>query len=184
MFDVTNRPSVHPRHGAAWFAGVGLLDVVAGIFAVAWPGVTVLVLALLFGFLLLMAGLVSVSTGLMVRRAGGRAMMPFLFGGAAVVAGIICLVHPGAGVFAIILGCTVWFLLTGVGQLALARTGAPMRGWLTVMGVLSIVAALILIVNPGVAIATVGLIAGLSFLIRGAGELALGWRLRGHSAGI
>jgi uncharacterized membrane protein HdeD (DUF308 family) len=181
MLAGNSRMLLHPRHGSIWFLGVGLIDVVAGLFAVAWPGVTVLALALLFGLLVLMAGIVSISTGLMMRRAGAEATVPFVFGGAALIAGLICIVHPGAGVFAIIVGCALWFLLTGLGELALARTTSPMRVWFAVMGTLSVIAALILIVNPGVAIATVGLIAGISFLIRGAGELTLGWRMRAHA---
>jgi uncharacterized membrane protein HdeD (DUF308 family) len=170
-----------PRHNSIWLLGVGLIDVVAGLFAIAWPGVTVLALALLFGLLVLLAGVVSISMGLVVRRSGGEPLVPFVFGGAALIAGIICLVHPGAGVFAIILGCTLWFLMTGLGELALARTQSPMRIWFLGMGTLSLIAALILIVNPGVAISTVGLIAGIAFLIRGAGELSIGWRLRGRT---
>ena len=45
-------------------------------------------------------------------------------------------------------------------------------------GIVSIVAAVVLLVHPGVAIVTVALVAGIAFLVRGAGELALGWRLR------
>ncbi len=177
MFSAT---AIQPRHSSAWFLGVGLIDIVAGLFAVAWPGVTVLALALLFGIMVLIAGAVSLGTGLMIRRSGGDGIVPLVVGGVAIVAGLICVFHPGAGVFAIIVGCTLWFLFTGLGELALARVDSPMRPWFLVLGVLSIVAAIVLIVNPGVAIATVGLIAGISFLIRGAGELSIGWRLRGH----
>ena len=181
MFNSSAGQALQPRHNSTWFLGVGLIDVVAGLFAIAWPGVTVLALALLFGLLVLLAGVVSISMGLLVRRSGGDSLVPFVVGGVALIAGIICLVHPGAGVFAIILGCALWFLMTGLGELALARTQPPMRIWFLGMGILSLIAALILIVNPGVAIATVGLIAGISFLIRGAGELSIGWRLRSHT---
>ena len=175
MFAAT---AIAPRHSSTWFLGVGLIDIVAGVFAVAWPGVTVLALALLFGIMVLIAGAVSIGTGLMIRRSGGDGIVPLVVGGA-VIAGLICVFHPGAGVFAIIVGCTLWFLFTGLGELALARVSSPMRPWFIGLGVLSILAAIVLIVNPGVAIATVGLIAGISFLIRGAGELSIGWRLRG-----
>jgi uncharacterized membrane protein HdeD (DUF308 family) len=168
-----------PRHGSGWFLGVGAIDVIAGLVAIAWPGVTVLALALLFGILVLMAGLVSISMGLLIRRSGGDAVVPFVFGGAALIAGLVCIVHPGAGVLAIIVGCTLWFLFTGLGQLALARVHSPMRTWFLVMGGLSLLAAVILIARPGVAIATLGLVAGIAFLVRGAGEVALGWRMRG-----
>lgn len=47
-----------------------------------------------------------------------------------------------------------------------------------VLGVLSIAAPVIMISNPNVAVVTVALIAGISFLIHGAGEVALAMRLR------
>jgi uncharacterized membrane protein HdeD (DUF308 family) len=166
------------RAAGTWLTFVGVIDIVAGLVALAWPGVTVLVLAVLFGLLVLFAGLVSIMVGSVMRRAGGRVWAPFAFGIAAVIAGVICLIHPGAGVFAIILGCALWFLLTGVGYFGMARVNPAMRVWFTIMGGLSVIAFIVLIVEPGVAIVTVSIIAGISFLVRGVGQLALGWRLR------
>jgi uncharacterized membrane protein HdeD (DUF308 family) len=157
---------------------LGGIDVVAGLIALAWPGVTVLVLALIFGLMLLMAGLVAIGIGSVVRRAGGSPAATWVVGGVAVLAGLICIFHPGAGVWAIVLGCSLWFLVTGVGDLLVAAASPAHRVWFGILGVVSIVAAVVLLVHPGVAIVTVALVAGIAFLVRGAGELALGWRLR------
>jgi uncharacterized membrane protein HdeD (DUF308 family) len=46
--------------------------------------------------------------------------------------------------------------------------------------VLSLIAFVVLIAEPGVAIVTVSIVAGISFLLRGAGQLALAWRLGRH----
>lgn len=105
-----------------------------------------------------------------------------VIGGAAVLAGLICLFHPGAGVWAIVLGCALWFLLTGVGDLLVAAASPAHRGWFGILGVVSIVAAVVLLVHPGVAIVTVALVAGIAFLVRGAGEIALGSRMRSVTA--
>jgi uncharacterized membrane protein HdeD (DUF308 family) len=167
------------RANGTWLSVVGVIDVIAGLIALSWPGVTVLVLAVIFGLLVLMAGLVSIGVGSLLRRTAGHTVWPpFVFGVAAVIAGIICLIHPGAGVFAIILGCALWFLLTGVAYLGMARVPSQLRVWFGVIGVLSLIAFVVLIAEPGVAIVTVSIIAGISFLIRGASQLALGWRLR------
>ena len=157
---------------------LGGIDIVAGLIALAWPGVTVLVLALIFGLLLLLAGVVAIGIGSAVRRAGGSPTATWVIGGVAVIAGLICVFHPGAGVWAIALGCSLWFLLTGVGDLLVAAVSPAHRVWFGILGALSIVAAIVLLVHPGVAIVTVALVAGIAFLIRGAGELALGWRMR------
>lgn len=183
----TNPLSPHPL-GARGIAGrahdsrhlvvLGGIDVVAGVIALAWPGVTVVVLALIFGLMLLLAGVVALGIGSVVRRAGGSPVATWVIGGIGVVAGLICIFHPGAGVWAIVLGCSLWFLLTGVGDLLVAAASPAHRVWFGVLGVLSIAAAVILLVHPGVAVVTVALVAGIAFLVRGAGELTLGLRMR------
>ncbi|MET3806118.1 uncharacterized membrane protein HdeD (DUF308 family) [Nakamurella sp. UYEF19] len=157
---------------------IGSIDVVAGLIALAWPGVTIVVLALIFGLLLLMVGVMAIGVGSVVRRAGGSPVATYVIGGIAVVAGLICIFHPGAGIWAIVLGSAIWFLLTGLGDLLVASASPANRVWFGILGVLSIVAAIVLLTHPGVAIVTVALIAGISFIVRGVGELALGWRIR------
>jgi uncharacterized membrane protein HdeD (DUF308 family) len=157
---------------------LGAIDIVAGLIALVWPGVTVLALALVFGVMLLVGGFLAVAVGSTLRRAGGSPAASWVVGGVAIVAGLICIFHPGAGIWAIVLGCAVWFLMTGISDLVVASASSANRLWLGVLGVVSIIAAVVLLVHPGVAIVTVALVAGISFLIRGAGELSLGWRMR------
>jgi uncharacterized membrane protein HdeD (DUF308 family) len=151
----------------------GVIDVLAGIVALVWPGVTVLALAIVLGVLLLMSGAASVSIGVRTRSAGMVGL-----GVVALIAAVIVLVHPGAGVFAVLLGCAIWFLLMGIADLSAAWSGASGRAWWALLGVLSIGASVIMLADPGVAISTVAIIVGLSFLLRGMGEFSLGLRVR------
>lgn len=152
---------------------VGVLDIVVAVVALLWPDVTVLVLALLLGILLLLSGMMLLGLG-----AAARSPWLLVLGVLALVAAVICFVHPGAGVFAILLGCALWFLLNGVADIAAAMSGVAGRAWWAVLGVLSIVAAVIMISSPGVAVVTVAIIVGISFLIRGIGQIALALYLR------
>ena len=152
---------------------VGVLDIVVGVMALIWPDVTVLALALLLGFLLLLSGVT-----LLGLAAAARSPWLLILGVLALIAAVICLVHPGAGVFAILLGCAFWFFLNGVAELGAAMSGVDGRVWFGVLGVLSIIAAVIMISVPGVAIVTVAIIAGISFLMRGIGQIALARYLR------
>jgi uncharacterized membrane protein HdeD (DUF308 family) len=152
---------------------VGVLDIVVGVAALIWPSVTVLALAVLLGFVLLLTGATLLGLG-----ATARSPWLLVLGVLALVAAVICFVHPGAGVFAILLGCALWFFLNGIAELAAAMSGVAGRIWWGGLGVLSIVAAVIMISVPGVAIVTVAVIAGISFLMRGLGQLALARHLR------
>lgn len=158
---------------------VGILDVLVGVVALAWPGVTVAALAILFGLFLLLSGIVAVSISWRTRSVVG-----LVLGVLAIVAAIICFVHPGAGVVAILLGCALWFFMLGLVYLGAAFAGARDRLWWAVLGVLSLIASVIMIASPGVAISTVALLVGIAFLIRGGGELALAWRMRGMHRGV
>jgi uncharacterized membrane protein HdeD (DUF308 family) len=152
---------------------VGALNIVAGFAAVIWPDATVLVLALLLGIFLLISGSALLAIGASV-----RSVLMVVLGVLALVAAVICLVHPGAGVVAILLGCALWFFVNGVVELSAAIMGVAGRIWWGVLGVLSIAAAVIMVSNTDIAIATVALVAGFSFLIHGAAEVVLAMRLR------
>src|SRR5919198_4102447 len=85
-----------------WLLVEGILGVIAGVAALIWPDITVLVLAVFLGIALLMQGTMEIVMGTRaVPGTPGRAWI-IVFGILAVFAGVICLVHPGAGVFAII----------------------------------------------------------------------------------
>jgi uncharacterized membrane protein HdeD (DUF308 family) len=152
---------------------IGVLNIVAGLAALIWPGATVLVLAILLGMFLLISGVALLAIG-----ASMRSMLTVVLGVLALIAAVICLVHPGAGVFAILLGCALWFFVNGMVELSAAILGVAGRLWWGVLGVLSIAAAVIMVSSPDVAVWTVALIAGISFLIHGTAASALAMRLR------
>lgn len=164
-----------------WLVAEGVLGIVAGVIAVVYPSVTVIVLAVLLGFGLLLQGVLEV-----MAAAGSAAGTPGrvwlgIFGVITAVAGLICLIHPGAGVFAIILGLTFWFALAGVNDLMMAFARSERRAWNLVLGILGIVAAVVLIVQPDLAIHTVAIIAGITFIVRGILDIGLGLLLRGST---
>ena len=153
----------------------GVLDVVIGVLALAWPAITVLALALLLGIVLLISGIAALA---FVRVSAWSAVV----GVVSIIAALICFVHPGAGVFAILFGAALWFLFTGFADLAIAMSARSGRGYWWVLGVLSVIAGIVMLVSPGIALVTVALVVGLSFLIRGMIELGVGWRVRSLTA--
>ncbi len=161
---------------------LGAIDVIAGLIALIWPKATIVVLALIFGIMLLVGGVMVIAVGSMARREGASTLWTWVIGLIAIVAGLICIIHPGVGIWAIALGCVVWFMLTGIVNLFVAAASPTNRVWFTILGALSIAASIILLFNPHAALATVAIIAGIAFLIRGLGELVLGWQLRKLSA--
>ena len=63
-----------------WLLFFGILMVVAGIFAVAWPGPTVLVLAVLFGIQILVSGIFSFINAFAADESGGMRVWNVILG--------------------------------------------------------------------------------------------------------
>ena len=152
---------------------VGVLEVIVGIVSLVWPDVTALVLGLLFGVVLLLSGIVVLTISW-----GVRSVLGVILGALAIVAAFICFFHPGAGVVAILIGCAIWFFMLGVAYLFAAFNASEDRLWWGFLGVLSVIAAIIMIASPGVAITTVAILVGIAFILRGVSEIVFAWRLR------
>ena len=166
------------RRSWAWVVADGVLGVVVGVLALAWPRVTVLALAIVLGVGLLLQGAFELSAASRVASGTrGRGWLIF-FAVLAIVAGLICLLQPGAGLFAIALGVTIWFFVAGINELVAAFTYAEHRVWNLIAGVVSVIAGVILIADPGIALSTIALLTGVLFIVRGLTEIGMGAQLR------
>lgn len=171
---VIDAPAQWPR-----LIAIGVLDAIIGVMALVWPQITVLVLAVLLGVALLLAGLLLIGFGWRIQSVGARwGWWLIALGAVALLAALLCFVHPGAGVAAIVLAMSAWFALSGIAELMVAAASPEHRVWFIVLGVLSLIVAVVLLVDINAAILTIAIIVGLSFLLRAAGEIALGLRLR------
>lgn len=157
------------------------MAVTIGAVAVAFPTVTVLVLALLLGLGLLTLG----AAGLFVRGrspAGSRAR-DGVFAGVSLVAGLLCLARPLVGVLALLFALVLWFFAVGVNDLVHAVLEQRHRVWNAAVGAVSLGVALALATHPDAAVASVALLAGLGFLVRGALDIGLAAALRRAARG-
>jgi uncharacterized membrane protein HdeD (DUF308 family) len=161
----------------------GLLAVLVGVLALAVPGATILFLGLLFGVSLMISGVGSIALGLTGDGSAGRQTLSVLLGFAAVLAGIFCFVRPGAGIIAVLLSVSFWFMLVGIGDLVAAFQEKQHRFWRGLLGVIAIAAGVVLVVDPVIGLETVALLAGLGFLLRGGVEIGFALQLRKAAKG-
>ena len=157
---------------------LGLVSIVVGILALAYPDITLLALGLFFGINLLFAGALWVLVGVDEDSgAGGRALR-LIVGFLAILAGMVCLVRPGASVLALLIVVAFWFVMVGVADLARAFS-EPRHRWLSaILGVIGIAAGIIIVANPDIGLETLALLAGIAFIVRGTVELIAGFALR------
>jgi uncharacterized membrane protein HdeD (DUF308 family) len=161
-----------------WVLVMGLISIAAGVLAIAYPDITLRVLGLLIGIYLLIAGAVWVILAVDEEGSPGAHVLRLIVGFLAILAGLICVVRPGASVLAVLLAVAFWFLMVGVADLARAVLEPRGRWFSALFGVLGVAIGVILIADPDIGVNTIALIVGIGFIVRGLLEMVAGMFLR------
>jgi uncharacterized membrane protein HdeD (DUF308 family) len=169
--------------GKWWLVGLlGLLAIAAGVLAIVYPNITLLALGLIVGIYLVIAGVAYVSLASLDNQTASGRVLRVLVGFLSILAGLVCLVRPGAGVLALLIVLSFWFILVGVADLARAIDVREHRVISVLLGIVSIAAGVIIVANPDIGLTTLALLAGIGLIVRGTVEVgAAGWMYRiGH----
>jgi uncharacterized membrane protein HdeD (DUF308 family) len=163
-----------------WLLFFGVLMVVAGVFAVAWPGPTVVVLAILFGIQILVSGIFSFINAFAADESGGMRVWNVILGLLGIVIGLYAIRHIIVSVVALALLIGIYWVAYGIAQVysAIAHREQPHRGWMGFIGALSVIAGLIVIAWPGPSLVTLALVLGVWLLIYGVMEIFMAFRIR------
>lgn len=136
-----------------WSTGLrGLCAVLFGLLALIWPGVTLLVLVVLFGAYALFDGVLAIGVAFLERPWLRSWWVLLLEGLAGIVFGIITFLWPAITAFALLYLIAGWAIITGVFEVIAAFSGqvSPAREWtLALAGVFSILLGFLLAVQPG-----------------------------------
>lgn len=158
----------------------GIAAVVFGVLAVAWPGVTLVLLIALFAAFTLVTGGAALASALRSRGEPGWGLV-LLLAIVSIAAGVIAIVYPGITALVLILVIGFNAIFSGVLDIAMAvrlRKEIENEWTLALAGALSIAFGAIVVVFPGAgALALIWLIALYAVLI-GALFIVLGFRVR------
>jgi|SRR5437773_5334711 uncharacterized membrane protein HdeD (DUF308 family) len=166
-----------------WWVPVlrGIAAIVFGVIAFVYPGLTVAVLVLLFGAWVLVDGVFRI-----VGAIGHRASDPdwgwqLVIGILGIIIGFLTFHAPAITALALVIYIAAWALMIGATEIAVAfKLRREIKGewFLILMGLLSIVFAIMLLWNPlPGALALVWLIASYAIVFGFLG-IILGFRLR------
>jgi uncharacterized membrane protein HdeD (DUF308 family) len=164
------------------FALRGLIAIAFGVLALAWPGITLLWLVVLFAAFALFGGVISI-WGALTNRKSDDAWLVLLLGLVSVGAGIIAILHPDLTALVLVLLMGANAIATGVLDIALAvRLRKEIRGeWVLVLaGLVSILFGVLVFLFPAAgALALVWLISFYA-VVSGVLLLVAAWQLRRH----
>jgi len=166
-----------------WWVPVirGIAAVVFGVIAFAYPGLTVAVLVLLFGAWVLVDGIFRVIGAIGHRASDKEWGFDVIIGIVGIIIGFLTFHAPQITALALIIYIAAWALMIGATEIALAiKLRREIKGewFLILMGLVSIVFAVMLLWNPlPGALALVWLI-GSYAIVFGILGIILGFRLR------
>jgi uncharacterized membrane protein HdeD (DUF308 family) len=164
-------PPLSRRHAAIRGATAAVL----GIVAIAWPGITIGVAVALFVIYCFVDAIVQLSATFDTGRSAGSRVVTVLVAIVDIGAAVVAIAYPGitAEVLVVVIG--LWALVSGVLELAAAwrlRDADTGSGWLTLGGVLSVVAGILLVAAPDIGAFTIALVFGFYLLAYGISLLA------------
>jgi uncharacterized membrane protein HdeD (DUF308 family) len=166
---------------------LGVLAIIVGIIALAWPGVTVYALVILFAvYAFIDAGLEAMRA--FSSRTAGPVFGHLLLGLISLAAGVIALVWPGPTALVLVLIIGIWAVIGGFVEIFAAFQSGETAGTRTLFilgGLVSIAFGVVLFARPGVGAVTLALLFGLFSIIYGVSEIVMGVELRrtGHTVG-
>jgi uncharacterized membrane protein HdeD (DUF308 family) len=158
----------------------GILALIIGIIALAWPGITVLALVIMFAIYAFMGSGLEAMKAFSSAKAG-PVVGHLLLGLVNLGAGIFAVVWPGPTALVLVLIVGSWAVVAGVVEIAAAfREGesAGTRAMFILGGLASVAFGVLLFVHPSVGAITLALLFGLFNLITGAWMLVQGLELR------
>lgn len=167
----------------AWWLllALGIMTVITGIFVLVWPGATLLVLAVLFGFWLIMAGVLRLVAALAEKSLSvGWRVVHILIGVLLIGAGIGALANLFSSLGALVFLVGFLLILDGADDLvrAVRNDSQTSRAWLVATGVLGVIAGGVVLSRPAVGLFTLVVVLGAMLLMLGVTRIAAALSLR------
>mgnify|MGYP001053941030 CR=1 FL=1 len=162
----------------------GVLAILFGIAALIWPGITVLVLALLFAAWVLLDGIFLLASAFRQGRAHAnwRDCVPSLLAGlVGIAAAVVTVRWPGITILVLAILAAVLLNAAGITEIVLAvRLRKLIRGevFMALAGLAGVIAGILILLWPLSGALVLTIVLGAYALVSGILLLTVAWRLR------
>jgi uncharacterized membrane protein HdeD (DUF308 family) len=168
-----------------WVLAFGIITLLTGIAALAWPGRTLVVVAVLFGVQLIVMGIFRFAGALASDDlTGGTRALLALLGALSLIIGLYAVRHVLITLLALALLLGIFWIVSGAVELFTALSHRQMRGrgWNAVMGIFSVLAGIVVLAYPGISLLVLAVVLSVWLLVFGAMQITLAFRLRSLAA--
>ncbi len=148
----------------------GLLAVLFGIGAIAWPGITLTALVYVFGAYALIDGVVEVVTAARHAKDQGWGLL-LVEGIVSALAGVVAFASPGITALVFLYLLAAWAVVTGIIEIVAAFSlplGASREWLLGLAGLASILFGILIAIQPSSGLLTVVWLIGIYAIVFGA----------------
>jgi uncharacterized membrane protein HdeD (DUF308 family) len=172
-----------------WVLAFGIITALAGLLTLAWPGRTLVAVAVLFGIQLVVAGIFRFVAAFATEdESGATRVLLALLGVLSLIVGLYALRHILITIATLALLLGIFWVVNGAVETfaALSHRTMPGRGWTILMGLLSVVAGVVVLLSPATSLVALAVILSVWLLLFGIMEIVLAFQLRsiGHAAGV
>ena len=164
----------------------GVVAVVFGVVAIAWPDTTLLVLVVLWGVWALVDGIGLAAQAFSHEASRNQRVLFGLMALVAVAVALVAILRPSMAASAVTWVLGVWLLVRGLFELVGAFTSrSSTPRWLLLLGaLLDLVLGALFVANPGESAVAVAVVLGFIALVWGAVFIALGLLVRRRAAEV
>jgi uncharacterized membrane protein HdeD (DUF308 family) len=156
----------------------GIVGLVFGVVAFAWPGVTIAALVVIFGMYAVIDGVSNLMIGVSRAKSRWPHLVQGIFG---VAAGALTFLWPGVTAFALVIFIGAWAIVTGLFEIVAAiRLRKEITGeWLLALsGLLSLAFGVLVFAFPAAGAVGIAWVLGAYAAATGVILIALGIKLR------
>ncbi|MDB6064695.1 MAG: uncharacterized protein JWR26_903 [Pedosphaera sp.] len=158
--------SISERRG--WFIALGVALIVLGMIAIAMAVLTTLISVMIFGWLLLLGGIVQSVHAFWVRPWSGM-VLQLVIGILNLVVGLLIVANPGASALALTLLMGAFFIVGGLFRVITAAVRHyPGRGWTMFSGIINLLLGVLILAQwPASAFWVIGMFIGIDLVFTG-----------------
>jgi uncharacterized membrane protein HdeD (DUF308 family) len=166
------------RTSGSILIAAGAISIIAGILAIAYPDITLLAFAIFAGVNLVILSVLSIVDAFDTAADGGVRALAAVLGVLGLIAGLVVLRRPGETLLVLVLAIGIWLVVSGAVEFFRALEQLEDRALRLLVAIAEIVLGVLLLTLPDLGLRTVAILAGVSFLLRGALAVFTGWQLR------